>query len=111
MRMIRVALVALVTLAGVALVGSVAAGSAAAAAEPGVVAPVVSDAAALPYGVGVHPDVQLEERQGYNSEYIFGMSRGLANSTMTPALKPVFFLFTIPLDIAFLPFAAIGGFF
>lgn len=47
----------------------------------------------------------------YNSDYIFGMSKGVAESTMIPAIKPLFFLITIPLDIAFLPFAAIGGFF
>lgn len=47
----------------------------------------------------------------YNSDYIFGMTKGVANSTIIAALKPVFFLVTIPLDIAFLPFAAIGGFF
>ncbi len=47
----------------------------------------------------------------YNSDYIFGMTKGVANSTITPALKPVFFLVTIPLDIVFLPFAVIGGFF
>jgi hypothetical protein len=29
---------------------------------------------------------------------------------VTP-LKPVLFLFTVPLDIVLLPFAAIGGFF
>ncbi len=48
---------------------------------------------------------------GYNSDYIFGMTRGVADSTMVPAIKPIFFLVTIPLDIVFLPFAAIGGFF
>ncbi|MCP4036849.1 MAG: hypothetical protein GY733_07940 [bacterium] len=48
---------------------------------------------------------------GYNSDYIFGMTRGVADSTVIPAVKPLFFLVTIPLDIVFLPFAAIGGFF
>jgi len=48
---------------------------------------------------------------GYNSEYIFGLSRGVANSTMTPAVKPLLFILTIPLDLVLLPFAAIGGFF
>ena len=93
-----------IALVGAALFWGVAAISAATAAEPVPASPVFSDTA-------VEAAVQLEERQGYNSDYIFGMSRGLANSTMTPALKPLFFVFTIPLDIAFLPFAAIGGFF
>ncbi len=48
---------------------------------------------------------------GYNAGYIFGMTRGVASSTMHPAVKPVFFLLTIPLDIVFLPFEVIGGFF
>jgi len=52
-----------------------------------------------------------EEGPGYNSDYIFGMTRGLAGSTMVPALKVPLFLFTVPLDIVFLPFAAVGGFF
>ena len=47
----------------------------------------------------------------YNSDYIFGMTRGVADSTIIPAVKPLFFLVTIPLDIVFLPFAAIGGVF
>ncbi len=52
-----------------------------------------------------------QEREHYNSDYLFGMTRGVANSTMVPALKAPLFLFTVPLDIVFLPFAAIGGFF
>jgi hypothetical protein len=39
------------------------------------------------------------------------MTKGVANSTMTPAFKPLVFLLTVPLDIVLLPFAAIGGFF
>lgn len=48
---------------------------------------------------------------GYNSDYLFGMSRAIGNSTLEPAVKPLFWLITVPLDIVFLPFAAIGGFF
>lgn len=47
----------------------------------------------------------------YNSEYIFGMTKGVANSTWIPGVKVVLFIVTIPLDIVLLPFAAIGGFF
>jgi hypothetical protein len=47
----------------------------------------------------------------YNTDLIFGMTKGVADSTMIPAIKPLFLLLTIPLDLAFLPFAAIGGFF
>lgn len=48
---------------------------------------------------------------GYDTSYLFGMTKGLANSTLVPGMKVIFFLVTIPLDIVFLPFAAIGGFF
>lgn len=48
---------------------------------------------------------------GYNSEYIFGMTKGVSNSTWVAGMKGLFFVFTIPLDIVLLPFTAIGGFF
>lgn len=51
------------------------------------------------------------EGRGYNSDYLFGLSRSLGRSTIVPAAKAPLFLFTVPLDIVFLPFAAIGGFF
>ena len=63
-----------------------------------------------PY-VMAYERLDVEDRQGYNSGYIFGMTKGVARSTLVPALKPVVALFTIPLDLAFLPFAAIMGFF
>jgi len=47
----------------------------------------------------------------YNSGYVFGLTRGVAGSTMVPAAKAPLFLLTIPLDIVILPFAAIGGLF
>jgi len=47
----------------------------------------------------------------YNSDYLFGLSRGTAGSALHPAFKPFVFLVTIPLDIALLPIAAIGGLF
>ena len=53
----------------------------------------------------------LEDRSGYDSSFMFAMSRGLAQSTVVTPLKPPLFLFTIPLDIVLLPFAAIAGFF
>lgn len=48
---------------------------------------------------------------GYDSSYMFGMTRGVSASALHPGVKPLLFLVTIPLDIALLPFAAIGGFF
>jgi hypothetical protein len=52
-----------------------------------------------------------QERQGYNSDYLFGITRAVVHSTIVPAGKVPLFLLTVPLDIVFLPFAAIGGFF
>lgn len=52
-----------------------------------------------------------QEREIWNGDYVFGMSRSLARSTIVPAAKAPLFLFTIPLDVVFLPFAVIGGFF
>jgi hypothetical protein len=64
-----------------------------------------------PYAMNARDKVDLEEHGGWTGEYVFGMTKGLMRSTLTPALKPVFLIFTVPLDIVFLPFAAIGGFF
>ena len=49
------------------------------------------------------------EKSWYNSSYLFGMTRGVANSTLVPAAKAPLFLLTVPLDIVLLPFEAIGG--
>lgn len=57
------------------------------------------------------PGPYSEEGAGYNSDYIFGMTRGVAHSTMVPAAKAPLFLLTVPLDIVLLPFTVIGGFF
>jgi hypothetical protein len=53
----------------------------------------------------------VEEPSSYNSSYIFGMTRGVAESTIHPAGKVPLFVLTVPLDLLFLPFAAIGGLF
>lgn len=63
-----------------------------------------------PY-VMAYDKLDVEDRQGYRTEYIFGMTKGIMKSTLVPALKPVLLLFTVPLDLAFLPFAAVAGFF
>jgi hypothetical protein len=52
-----------------------------------------------------------QESRGYSTEYIFGMSKAIRRSTLHPALKPAVWLFTVPLDIVLLPFAALGGLF
>ena len=55
--------------------------------------------------------VAPQPESDYNDSYIFALTRGVADSTFHPAAKVPFFLFTVPLDIVFLPFAAIGGIF
>lgn len=47
----------------------------------------------------------------YNNQYIFGLTRGVADAPMAPAAKVLLFPITVPLDLVLLPFAAIGGFF
>lgn len=63
------------------------------------------------YVLAARDTVDVEDHGGYTGEYIFGMTKGVMRSTLTPALKPVVLLLTVPLDLVFLPFAAIGGFF
>jgi hypothetical protein len=55
--------------------------------------------------------VPPEEESWYNAGYMFALTGGVARSTMSPALKAPLFVFTVPLDIVLLPFAAIGGLF
>jgi len=52
-----------------------------------------------------------EEKSSYNATYVFGLTRSVAYMPWSPAAKTPLFLFTLPLDIVLLPFAAIGGFF
>lgn len=54
---------------------------------------------------------KAQDTSGYNSEYIFALTRGLADSSIHPAGKVPLFIFTLPLDVVFLPFAAIAGLF
>jgi len=46
----------------------------------------------------------------YTTEYMFATTRSLANSALAPAARAPLFLFTIPIDAALLPIAAIAGF-
>jgi hypothetical protein len=91
----------------------------------------VQPAPALPAGGGADQQVQIaqaggteprelepryqpapvQEKSWYNDSYIFGMTRGVAESTMHPAAKVPLFVLTVPLDLVFLPFAALGGMF
>jgi len=53
--------------------------------------------------------VPPQPKSWYNSEYLFAMTRGVADSTMVPAVKAPLFLLTVPFDVILLPFTAIAG--
>lgn len=55
--------------------------------------------------------VQPQAQSSYNDEYIFGLTRGIAESTLHPVGKILLFPLTVPLDLVLLPFEAIGGLF
>ena len=55
--------------------------------------------------------VAPQPKSSYTTGYLFGMTRGVAESTLHPGVKVPLFVITVPLDIVFLPFTAIGGFF
>ncbi len=50
-----------------------------------------------------------QQKSSFNDSYVFGLTRGVAESTMHPAAKVLLFPVTVPLDIVLLPFAFIGG--
>ena len=54
--------------------------------------------------------LDLEDHGTYSGEYVFGMTKAVMRSTLTPALKPAALIFTIPLDLVTLPLAVVGGF-
>jgi ABC-type amino acid transport substrate-binding protein len=72
---------------------------------------VVAHAATSTPLFGYNQGVDMRDDTGYNGDYLFAMTKGVASSAMTPALKPLLFLLTVPLDIVTLPFTAIAGFF
>jgi len=48
----------------------------------------------------------------YNTDYFFGLTRGLwEEEGVSPVLRPVVMIFTLPLDIVILPAAALAGLF
>ena len=51
------------------------------------------------------------EKDVYTTDYLFAITRSVSESTLVPAAQVPLFIFTVPLDIAFLPFEAIAGFF
>ena len=55
--------------------------------------------------------LDLEAHGGYTNDYVFGMTKAVMRSTLAPAVKPMALIFTVPLDLATLPFALVGGLF
>ena len=51
------------------------------------------------------------EKEVYSTDYLFAITRSVSESTLVPAAKVPLYLFTVPLDVAFLPIEAIAGFF
>lgn len=47
----------------------------------------------------------------YNTEYLFGVTRGLKDQTIPPWCERTAWVVTVPLDIANLPFTALAGLF
>lgn len=58
-----------------------------------------------------HGHDETRQDGSYNDEYVFGLTRGIAESSMHPAAKILVFPMTVPLDLALLPFEVIGGLF
>jgi len=57
-------------------------------------------------------EAAARERKGsFNDEYVFGLTRGIADSDMHPAAKILVFPMTVPFDFVLLPFEVIGGLF
>ena len=77
-------------------------------------ADVAADVAADSTDRKLEPRYEPREPQPkswYNSGYVFGMTRGVADSAIHPAGKAPLFVLTLPLDLALLPFTLIGGLF
>lgn len=92
-----------------------------AAAGPGAMCRVAPDSTVEQMLAGAYPsqarhaaynqDLDMRDDTGYNTDYLFGMTKAVASGPITPFFKPLLFLFTVPLDIITLPFTAIAGFF
>ena len=51
------------------------------------------------------------EKDVYTTDYLFAITRAVSESTLVPAAQVPLYIFTVPLDIVFLPMEAIAGFF
>lgn len=108
LRIIRFTALAAVLLAGAP--GAYAATSAGDSDQTSLVVAQASDTRSRELEPRYQP-VPPQEKSSFNADYIFVLSRSLAESTLHPAVKAPLFIITVPLDLAMLPFAAIAGLF
>ena len=47
----------------------------------------------------------------YDSDYLFGMTRGLESAGVRETARPAAWIFSVPFDLALLPVAALAGLF
>jgi hypothetical protein len=57
-----------------------------------------------------HRPMPPPEKPIYTTDYLFAVTRSVTSSTLVPAARVPLFLFTVPIDLAFLPIEAIAGF-
>lgn len=58
----------------------------------------------------VTPQAASADQAGFDDRYVFAATRSVDNMDAHPALKYTLFPLTVAVDIAFLPFAVIGGY-
>ena len=58
-----------------------------------------------------HQPMPPPEKPIYTTDYLFAVTRSVTSSTLVPAARVPLFLFTVPIDLVFLPIEAIAGFF
>lgn len=51
------------------------------------------------------------EKEIYTTDYLFAITRAVADSTIAPAGRVPLYFLTIPVDVVFLPIELIAGFF
>ena len=51
------------------------------------------------------------EKEIYSTDYLFAITRAVADSTIAPAGRVPLYFLTIPVDVVFLPIELIAGFF
>ena len=77
-------------------------------------APFAAGAEDDPESGGLQPTYQPRpppEKEVYSTDYLFAITRAVADSTIAPAGRVPLYFLTIPVDVVFLPIELIAGFF